>query len=466
MRVRSNGGIIGPRNAATSSAASGIWSMPEQESFVSGSLWPLWVQYYYNSVQFNGSSQYLTIPANAAFAFGTGDFTVEAWVYQTARGGTSTYGPQIAGCQIYGTSADWFFNISLSGTLYFEIGSSSTGAILTTSAVPLNTWTHVACVRSSGIVTIYINGVNAGGSASYTTSVTNASTPLSIGGPSNGSAAAMFTGYISNLRIIKGTALYTTAFTPPTIPLSAVSGTSLLTCNSPTIVDNSTNALTITNNGTATVSSTNPFGSYATMFNGSSQYIDMPNNAALSQVPPWTIEMWIYPTAVNVNCYLFGQTTNSWAYLNINTNGYLIVDRAAVSSVITSSSPLVANTWYHIALVADGTNLKLYINGVQSGSTVAWTLSVASAAITRIGAYQNGGSSGSLFFPGYIYNLRYIKGTALYTSNFTPPTSTLTAITNTSLLTCQYQELFDASTNNLLLTPTGTPSFTKTSLPF
>jgi hypothetical protein len=67
------------------------------------------------------------------------------------------------------------------------------------------------------------------------------------------------TGYISNLRVVAGTALYTSAFTPSTTPLTAVSGTSLLTCQSNRFIDNSSNAFTITRNGDVSVQRFSPF---------------------------------------------------------------------------------------------------------------------------------------------------------------------------------------------------------------
>ena len=67
------------------------------------------------------------------------------------------------------------------------------------------------------------------------------------------------TGYISNFRMVKGTALYTSNFTPPATPLTAISGTTLLTCQNPTtIVDNGPNAYTVTNTS-ATADSISPF---------------------------------------------------------------------------------------------------------------------------------------------------------------------------------------------------------------
>jgi hypothetical protein len=107
-----------------------------------------------------------------------------------------------------------------------------------------------------------------------------------------------------------------------------------------------------------------------------------------------------------------------------NVNGYLLVDRSGVGTAITSSNPLSLNTWQFVALVSDGTNLRLYINGTQSGSTVAVGTQVSPAsAIIRIGAYQNSGGSPTLGFNGYIDEFRITQGISRYTANFTPPTA-------------------------------------------
>lgn len=202
------------------------------------------------------SGDYLSIANNSAFTFNspsgnTNDFTIEYWCYPT---NTSTSAPVgIA----YGTGYWAFFlNYSASGGVEFyqtDGGQMNSGA----SAISTSVWTHIAATRSGTTARLYINGTEkASLTGSYTLTATNA---LYIGNDPN--LGRPFVGRISNLRIVKGQALYTSNFTPSTTPLTAISGTTLLTCNNPTtITDSSTNALSITTgSGTPTAGAASPF---------------------------------------------------------------------------------------------------------------------------------------------------------------------------------------------------------------
>ena len=194
------------------------------------------------SVFFGGTGDYLSAPANAAFAFGTGNFTVEAWVfiqsYSDARFVFDTRSSV--------STAGMGFRVQTNGSLGYSDSANNT--LTSTGLVPLNTWTHIAWVRSGTTLTGYVNGVS-GGSVSNSANITQNNGVIGAVGFSSGER--MF-GYISNLRIVKGTALYTANFTPPTQLLN-VTNTSLLTCNSPAIVDQSSNNFPITVNGNAAV---------------------------------------------------------------------------------------------------------------------------------------------------------------------------------------------------------------------
>jgi hypothetical protein len=403
---------------------------------------------------FDGTGDYLTVPASAAYAFGTGDFTVEAWVYQTAR--NATYGSQIAGPHAYTVGADWLFIINTAGNLYFQIGNSSSGAQTSTSTVPLNTWSHVVVVRLSGTVTFYINGV-AAGSGSYTTSIANTQA-LGIGAANNGNAATTLTGYISNLRIVKGTAIYTSAFTPLTTPLIATTQTVLLTCNNNGFIDQSAANNTLTRNGDTQVSKFSPFtlyqttpASYSGYFDGTGDYLTAP--ASNSTIWPgsgsFTIEYWLYlPANPSAGYYTHFSYGTSGSVLRVfNTAAVSKIEVFSGTSVILNPAWPTAGQWNHFALVRNGTTLTLYINGAVAQS-------VTNSTDFSTGTLTIGNESASTLL-GSISNFRIVKGTAVYTSAFTPPTSPLTAISGTSLLTCQSTTFIDNSTNAFTITASG-----------
>ena len=229
---------------------------------------------------FNGTSQYLNTAINSVFAMGTGDLTVECWFYWTSNTGEGSYGEQgIVGA---GGTGDTTFTIRLVGGPTTKViswwlngpGNENSGS----TAINKNQWYHVALVRSGSGTNnckVYLNG---GLESQATLTDDLAARAVVIGRTYTDYAPEYLTGYISNVRIVKGLAVYTGAFTTPTGPLTATqsanpfggsntaaitgTATSLLTLQNSTIIDNSTNALTITNNGTVTTGlQTVPFGS-------------------------------------------------------------------------------------------------------------------------------------------------------------------------------------------------------------
>ena len=206
------------------------------------------------SLVYNGSTASFQIPVNSAFTYGTGDFTVEWWGYQTSTSGVQGIWRNSTGDA---THSIGFWTITQSGgTLTVSIGNgTTTDTVVSNSAITINTWNHYAFVRNGTLFKLYINGV-----AQTSTLTSSINLPAQVGIMQIGNAGGLYAGRITNFRIVKGTAVYTSNFTSATQPLKAISGTSLLLLvwgNTPTL-DSSTYAHTITNNG-VTYSGTSPF---------------------------------------------------------------------------------------------------------------------------------------------------------------------------------------------------------------
>jgi hypothetical protein len=204
------------------------------------------------SVYFDGTGDYLQSTTAAL----SGAFTIEFWYYRVGTGSNYCF---TVGDSITSTGIEVY--IGTSGTVFNAIYSNGAAQVTSTTQVPTaNGWSHIALVREgANVIKCYLNGVQVTGS--YTSSATFNSV-VRIGAEYyNGNITGSANAYISNFRIVNGTALYTAAFTPPT-QLLAITNTSLLTCNSPAIIDQSSNAFAITANGDAKVSPFTPFAGY------------------------------------------------------------------------------------------------------------------------------------------------------------------------------------------------------------
>ena len=198
------------------------------------------------SASFDGSTQNLSVPNSTALNPGTGDFTIEFWTYlNSTTNNASFYRGNNGGVDVF---------MNGSGKLAMGVAQIST---LITDSVTMTTasWVHIAVVRSSGTTTLYKNGTSVGSAGDATNYVTD--TANYIG--SNPGGPYRINGYISNLRVVIGTAVYTTTFTPPTVTLRAISGTALLLpLTAAPFMDMSSYNATVTNTGTTTTTTSAP----------------------------------------------------------------------------------------------------------------------------------------------------------------------------------------------------------------
>ena len=421
------------------------------------------------SVLFNGSN-YLNCGSNTLFSFGTGNFTVEGWIYLTTMGvynALFSNGTAVAGAVGLYTLT----NNKLSFAEYY--GTDVNGS----TTLSINTWYHVAVTRSGSTVRLFLNGniENSNASDSFNNTTNN----LIIGSVWGTAADGRMNGYISNFRIVKGTALYTAAFTPSTSPLTAIANTSILTCHDTTIRDASVNNFTITNNNTATVSSVAPFTAVlassmkfkktittrigrSVLFDGVNDYLSLSNSAAFNfGTGDLTIEFWIYFTTTSGGRVVTSRLTGGGASGTWSVNmGHtslsfteVVVGEPGPSATFSS----ILNTWAHIAVSRNSGTTKLFLNGSQIASAAQTT----NFSNTSYPVYIATSPSES-YIPAYISNLRVLKGTGLYTASFSVPTSPLTAIANTSLLTCNAATIIDGSSNNFTITNNNTATVSTT----
>jgi len=429
----------GQQNNTFLDSSSNTFTITRNGTPTQGSLTPYWPNGQWSNY-FNGSSN-LSIASTASLAMGAGDFTIEMWVYLQSTTNNRTLSWPSVGNMLLFFDSSGFFVYSIYGV----------GAVLTSSiATSLNTWTHIAVSRSGTTSKIFINGVQGASTAAdsnnWGQSVCNIGSDI---------ASNFFNGYLSNLRIVKGTGLYTTPFTPPTTPLTAVTNTVLLTCQSNRFKDNSASPLTITvGNGTPTVQAFQPFSptaSYTTAlyggsgyFGGSPSYLSVPYNVALNLVSgDFTIETWFYCTALTANEQQIlnkdGVAGASYYQYNlgVSSTGTLTAylgNGAGLSPTFTdygASTPVPLNSWNHVALVRTGSTIKVFFNGAQVTSTAQVTAMSDGGKALLIG-FLASGLAGN-YFNGYIANTRIVKGTAVYTGAFTPPTlAPLTTLGTTS----------------------------------
>lgn len=368
-----------------------------------------------SSAFFNGYDAYLEASCAINWA---NDFTIEFWFY---RAGTSSQGIDTlfeAG-NIQGGQGGLHIYVDSNGDFFANDGFV---AAIAGGSAPISSWVHVAFVRASGTNTLYVDGVAVGTSQQdFSTTVTN--NTVRIGGAPNYGFYAY--GYIDEFRLLTGVALYTSDFTPSELPFGAQ--VSLLmhfdgSNGSQTFVDSSSNALTVTASSTAQINSTqSKFGGASLLCNASDDRLTISDNPNLNfGTGDFTVECWLYMTG-SFGCPFSKNGDDDWsaAYGWELSNTYTAFFVASGAALFGPAIP--QNQWVHLAAVRNNGTCTLYIDGVSVASQAlpgnlsnVYDLTIGNRYITSQGGWCR-------LFPGYIDELRIIKGYAAYTSDFTPP---------------------------------------------
>ena len=353
---------------------------------------------------------------------GTGDFTIEFWYFDdgghSGTGGRTYLFDNRIGGSVTGdppTLAGW-----LDGT---EVNLYITGGGGTISYVGSaeNKWHHYAAVRSGSTVTLYHDGV-ARGTMTSSTNFTNNGIGVGRATDANYGMA----GYIQDFRIYKGVAKYTSDFVIPATKPDILPDT-------PSGVSGGSKLTKITDG--------------AVSFDGTGDYLKLANTTDVNfGSGDFTWECFAYFHTVTGSISLMGQWENStnrrsWL-LQLNDGkmqSYLSSSGNSGGDAKQADSPanyMAANRWYHIAVTRSSNDMNLFIDGelITTTDLTGFTVYSNTDDAFSIGSQK---SSASNVMNGYISNARIIKGTALYTSRFTPPAAPLTNVTNTKLLCCQ-----------------------------
>jgi hypothetical protein len=366
---------------------------------------------------FDGSGDYLALPSSSNLAFGTGDFTIECWFYQT----NNTGGQDIIGNASSAGTNNWgiYLTSSLISFLNYNAG------IVNTSSPSLNSWHHIAISRSGTTLSMFIDGVR-GATTTYSTDISSTNS-VRIGYFGN----AYFNGYISNVRVVKGTAVYnpsSTTITIPTSPVTAITNTQLLT--------NFTNAgipdLAMQNSletvGSAQVStSVKKYGTGSIYITTTGDELKSANKPQFAfGTGNFTIEFWLYTSSTSYGLLDIdgGTSAGWWRLFVLSSTMYWQSARNTTNILSTSSTTVQNNAWHHIAVARYNGTTYLYFDGVSQTSGADTTNYNQSTGNLNIG-YTNAGTGYQLV--GYMDDVRITSGYCRYPSGttFTPPTAAL-----------------------------------------
>ncbi len=386
------------------------------------------------SVYFDGSEDYLQTPSTPALAFGLGDFTIEAWINTTYAGHFGI----LQNSGIYDSGiGKYFFYVGTSGQLGFHRHAGYGGFETAGGVVPSNAWTHVAVVRDSASMRLYANGQKVAESTSSSLMTYDiAQSAHTIGfilTPYWGQ------GYLSNVRAVKGTALYTSDFAVPTSPLTAIPGTGLLTCVGNRFKDYSSADMEIIGGNNAVISIQSPFdyapydpiskGSSATI---SSAFVNLPSMVGAFGVGDFTVETWIYRLTASASMIADTRPDNgngSFLTLAVNPNGSIDLTISGAGNLAPTAVNLVPPlSWHHVAITKTAGTVRIFVDGKLVGSTANNTN--FSQASYRIGGNAFLGVQSNALFADY----RVVHDTALYITDFTLPTSPIGVVPNTAAL--------------------------------
>jgi hypothetical protein len=401
------------------------------------------------SAYFDGTGDLLQASTDASLTIPSSeDFTIEGWIRPGSVSG------------IPGLLTDRATSLSLSGvnwdisiyngsylgtrtaTLLFETGSGAGNIIIISNnnVFTTNTWYHFAVVRSSDVISMYVNGVDVTNNRAGTQSAGIGAGNLTIGGFPNG--ALMYSGHFDEIRW-SNTARYTSGFTPSTAPFVNDGNTKLLLhmdgTDGSTYFDDdngvSRSAVGVVGNGSIQIDTAQSyFGGSSCLAPGSADSL-LFDGSLIPLSGNFTIESYVRFTGTASRKMLYSQYTTGTGRtsMEIGTDekaSFFCASQGSFQEAdrILGDSALSVDTWYHIAVVRDGSNFTMYIDGVAQADTITHSANVQDQDFEIFGD-DFGTHTDDVWQDEF-----RISDTARYTANFTRPTAPFVNDSNTLLL--------------------------------
>ena len=423
-----------------------------------------------NNIKFNNIS-------GAGQVETAGEFCVETWVKFTiptpaagspnarifasdGSGGNASWNLQLF--PVYGNNFAGAISIYTNTYVYNADGVASASEIINDGQ-----WHHIAVTRDSS------NNLRLFSDGSLVTTVTNTTTfqfeETRLGKRDGGTGNSCYTGEMRDTRVVIGSSVYESAFTPPTEPLTAITNTYLLVGDLTYIKDESTNnfsihAGTFNNGSNVLLPKKSPISlfdnsAYSEADNGASVKIESSGSNRLTSpitamgTGDFTISGWVYTIGSNNPDIIFdtrpisADASTGFYFAQYNA-GYFYIGTASNNfGPIQGTTNYPKNAWNHFAIVRDSSgNLKMYINGNLEGTDAIGTSKDLTSTDITIGSNRAGSSTCN----AYVSDLK-IESTAVYTAAFTPSTTPAVSDSNTTFLFNPETSISDLSQRNALI---------------
>ena len=411
------------------------------------------------SCQLDGNSDYLSLPDSMDWVLGTGDFTLEAWVYNTTASGTQRLFSHTA----HNVNGEQGFNIILdsggTGRFTWSTNGNNEYSWNFANCMTQNTWTHFALTRTGTSLKVFKNGVLADSTTNANlTTIYGGGKPLFIGAmnQSNTSVTGYFEGYIDEVRFSNIVRYYGPSFSVATAAFTADKDTKLLLH-----MDGSDGGTTFTDSswtgtgGTGlSISETGDMENvrikrqnleYKTDPTGGAHFIgpkfgtgclmadESNDNLVVPSSTDWawgtgdfTVETWANVDMIGNHNELINCGGQDWRFA-IESNGKPSWNHSGSGAELTSTIGVIPHKWFHLAVSRSSGTSRMFLDGVLVDSA-ADTHSYVADTLT-IGSY----STGSYGADGYMDEIR-ISNSARYTAAFTPDTTAFSNDANTKLL--------------------------------